>query len=189
MLLYRVFLHDPAARTGRSGHPLYLYRPQGNGRWDNPTLYDAWYLSSAAEGAVGETFGNIPVWTEEMLEHPTGLRRTLATFSVADDLSVFDFDDAANLLSIGMRPSQVVTRNKGFTQGRAGALFAERRPDGTRRWDALGWWSFHRPTWGNLMLWATAADPAPLTLMDVEKLTLASAAVVEAGTALHRPLP
>ena len=189
MLLYRVYLRDPSARAGASGHPTYLHKPQGSGRWDNPSLYDAWYLSSSAEGAVGESFGNIPVWTDDMLEHPTGLRRTLATFSAPDDLSVFDFDDASNLARIGMRPSQVVTRNKGLTQGRAAELFSEPGPEGSRRWAALRWWSFHRPTWANLILWGTASEPAPLTLADVEYLDLSSTSVVEAAKALHRPLP
>ena len=59
MLLHRVFLHDPGAAPGKSGHATYLHKPQGAGRWDNPALYDAWYLSPAAEGAVGETLGNL----------------------------------------------------------------------------------------------------------------------------------
>lgn len=41
MLLHRVFLHDPAAAPGMSGHATYLHRPQGASRWDNPSLYDA----------------------------------------------------------------------------------------------------------------------------------------------------
>jgi hypothetical protein len=41
MLLYRVFLHDPGAAEGHSGSATYLHRPQGDSRWDNPTLYDA----------------------------------------------------------------------------------------------------------------------------------------------------
>lgn len=189
MLLYRVFLHDKGALPGKSGHATYLHKPQGASRWDNPHLYEAWYLSPVAEGAIGEAFGNIPIWTEDMLEHPTGLRRSLATFSAPDDLSLFDFDDAANLQRVGMRPSQVVIRNKAFTQGKAAALFGERHHDGSSRWAGVRWWSFHRPTWSNVMLWATASAPVPLTLQAVEELELTAISVVEAARVLQRPLP
>jgi len=189
MLLHRVFLHDPAAAPGKSGHANYLHKPQGAGRWDNPALYDAWYLSPAAEGAVGETLGNLATWSADMLEHPSGLRRALATFSVDDDLSIFDFDDATNLQHLGMRPSQVVIRNKAFTQSKAAALFAETHHDGRRRWAGVSWWSYHRPSWRNVMLWATPAEPAPLTPQSVQPLTLSSIAVIEAARALSKPLP
>lgn len=92
-----------------------------------------------------------------MLEHQTGLRRALATFSVPDNLSLFDFDDAFSLLEIGMRPSQVVIRNKAYTQGKSAALFAEQH-HGEQKWAGVKWWSFHRPTWTNVMLWSTRAS-------------------------------
>lgn len=190
MLAYRVFFHDPAAASGSPGHPLYLHKPQGAGRWDNPDLYDAWYLSTSAEGAVGEAFGNLGGWNAAMFDTGTpGLRRALAVFSVPDDLAVFDFDDPANLVSVGMRPSQVVLRNKPVTQRRAAALFEESGPGGGRRWQALQWWSYHHPRWTNLMLWSTPTTPAPLSLKAVEELGLDSPAVQEAAEVLMRPLP
>lgn len=189
MLVYRVFFHDPRARSGTSGHPLYLHRPQGAGRWDNRDLYDSWYLARSAEGAVGEAFGNLPTWSSEMFHTGMpGLRRALAVFSVPDDLAVFNFDDAANLLRVGMRPSEVVIRNKAATQQRAAALFEQRSADGARRWQALQWWSYHHASWVNLMLWSTPDEPAPLRLTHVEELTLSTAAVQEAAEVLMRPL-
>lgn len=189
MLVYRVFFFDRSARAGKSGHPLYLHRPQGKGRWDNPDLYDSWYLARSPEGAIGETFGNLERWSSAMFDTGTpGLRRALATFSVPDDLAVFDFDDAANLLDIGMRPSEVVIRNKPATQRRAAALFDERDPAGAHRWQAVQWWSYHHPRWTNLMLWSTADAPAPLTLVTVDGLTVTSPAVAEAAEVLMRPL-
>lgn len=189
MLLYRVFPHDPAAASGASGHATYLHKPQGGSRWDNPALYDAWYLSQAAEGAAGETFGNLASWSADMLEHPSGLHRALATFSVVDDLSIFDFDDATNLKRLGMRPTQVVIRNKSFTQAKAADLFAETESDGSRRWAGVSWWSYHRPSWRNVMLWGTSTEPAPLTLHSVDPLALTSTPIVEAARALNKPLP
>lgn len=186
MLLYRVFLHDPQAAPGDSGHPTYIHRPQGAGRWDNPDLYDAWYLSLTPEGAIGETFGNIPTWSDEMIDHPTGLRRALAVFSIPDELPIFDFDDPENLLHLGMRPTQVVIRNKTFTQNKAAVLHQERYTDGSAQWAGLKWWSFHRPTWNNLMLWSTPAAPAPLKLQDIEQLTIATPTLIDAANTLSR---
>lgn len=189
MLVYRVFFHDPNARAGESGHPLYLHRPQGKGRWDNPDLYDSWYLARSPEGAVGETFGNLEHWSAGMFATGTrGLRRALATFSVPDDLALFDMDDARNLLSIGMRPSEVVIRNKPATQRRAAALFHQRDQSGAPRWQAIQWWSYHHPRWTNLMLWSNAATPAPLTLAAVDPLDLSTPAVIEAAEVLMRPI-
>lgn len=59
-----------------------------------------------------------------MLERQTGCVG-LATFSVPDSLSLFEFHDASSLLETGMRPSQVVIRYKAYTQGMSAALFAE----------------------------------------------------------------
>jgi hypothetical protein len=122
-----------------------------------------------------------------MLEHPTGMRRALATFSIPDDLTVFDFDDASNLQHVEMRPSQVIIRNKTFTQSKAAALFSETSLDGARRWSGVSW-SFHRPTWHNLVLWATETEPAHLTLHNVDELSLTSPAITAAARALYRPL-
>lgn len=181
MLLHRVVIHDLAAAAGRPGSATSLHRPQGASRWDNPELYDAWYFSTSAEGAVGETFGNLASWTAEMLEHPTGLRRALAIFSVPDDLPIFDFDDASNLTAIAMRPSQVVIRNAPYTQGKAAELFEA----GT--WAGVGWWSSHRPSWSNVTLWSPDRTP-PAALESVEPLGLSSPAVRDAARALDRPL-
>lgn len=183
MLLYRVFLHAPSAAPGESGSATYVHRPQGASRWDNPSRYDSWYFSTSPEGAVGETFGNLAQWTDEMFEHPSGLRRALAAFSVSDAVPLFDFDDASNLLAIGMRPSHVVVRNAPYTQGRAASLFDE------RKWAGVQWWSFHRPAWTNVMLWAAPTSEAPARLESVDALTLSTPAVVDASRALSRPLP
>ena len=117
-----------------------------------------------------------------------GLRRAMAVFSVPDDLAVFNFDDAANLQRVGMRPSDVVIRNKAVTQRRAASLFEERNADGSHRWQGLQWWSYHHPQWANLMLWETRDSPAPLTLKRVEQLELTNIEVEEAARVLMRSL-
>ncbi len=189
MLLYRIFFHRPGVRVGAPGHATYLYTPQLKGRWDNADLYRSWYLSTSPEGAAGETFGNLPVWTSDMFDVPTGFRRALATFSVPEDLPLFSLDDAANLLRLNMRPSQVVTRNAPYTQKVAARLFAERSADGDRSWAGLTWWSYHRPNWTNVFLWSAEGAPAQLTLQTVEELTIETPAIRDAAAALSRPLP
>ncbi|WP_375294952.1 RES domain-containing protein [Brevibacterium sp.] len=189
MLVYRVFFYDRSAAEGTSGHPYYLHRPQAHGRWDNPDLYDSWYFAKSAEGAVGEVFGNLARWTPAMFDTRTpGLRRALAVCSVPDELSTFNFDDARNLVTINMRPSEVVIRNKAFTQKRASSLWAETGSDGLPRWSGLEWWSFHFPQWTNLMMWVDPLEPSPATLREVIPLNLSTPAVIEAASVLRRPL-
>ena len=54
---------------------------------------------------------------------PAG-RMTLGIFEAPDDMGICDLDDANSLLHMGMKPSQVVTRNLPYTQSRAADAFA-----------------------------------------------------------------
>lgn len=182
MLLYRVYGSIPGARRGAPGSPSYLHRPQSKGRWDNPSLYDGWYLARSAEGAVAETFGNLATWSAAMFERPylPGGRLTLGVFEVPDEVAICDLDDAATLVRLGMRPSQVVIRDPSYTRRRAADIFAE------DRWAGIGWWSFHRPNWSNVLLWSTPAAPAPLRHVADEGLALDHPALVEAARALAK---
>ena len=182
MLLYRVFNHVPGAPPGSPGHPSYVHRPQTKGRWDNPSLYDSWYLSTSPEGAIAETFGNFEFWANAMFVRaylPAG-RMTLGIFEAPDDMGICDLDDANNLLHLGMKPSQVVTRNLPYTQARAADAFAE------GRWAGLGWWSFHRPFWSNRMLWSTASAPAPVTFVNAEPLDLSHRSIISVRATLAK---
>jgi hypothetical protein len=190
MLLYRVFPQSPGVPQDAPGSANHLHRPQGGGRWDNPALYDTWYLSTSAEGAIAETFGNLPQWGTGMFETPflPGGRRALATFSIPDDLSIVNLDDAQTLLDRGMRPTQVVIRNSRYTQRQAARAFGEQDSSGTRRWAGISWWSFHRPIFTNLALWSTPAIPAPITLVEETTLSLTSPSVIECARILARPI-
>ena len=184
MLFYRVFGHIPSATPNAVGHPTYLHRPQTKGRWDNSSLYDSWYLSTSPEGAIAETFGNLETWAESMFLRPylPGGRMQLGVFEVPDDIAICDLDDANNLLQLGMKPSQVVIRNSSYTQARAADAFT------MNRWAGIGWWSFHRPSWANRMLWSTPDKPAPLKFVDTERLELSHRAVNSARATLAKPL-
>ena len=190
MLLYRVYANATGAVPGGPGSAQYLHHPQGTGRWDNPNLYDTWYLSTSPEGALAETFGNLPEWSAAMFEVPyfPGGRRALATFSVPDDLSILNLDDAQTLLERGMRPTQVVIRNPSYTQAQAATAFGQRNAAGVRAWAGISWWSYHRPFLTNVALWSSPTTPARLTLVNEDRLSLITPAVVEAARVMGRPL-
>lgn len=185
MLAYRVFPYVGSAADGTPGSPSYLHKPQGNGRLDNPSLYDVWYLSTEQSGAVGEVFGDLPEWSDAMFAFPAlpGSRRALATYQVPDDLPVLDLDDAKALLDRGLRPTQVIERNRSATQKWALSIFNERNDRGERTWSGVRWWSYHRPSWRILGVWG--ATPACVHVGD---LTTKHPAVVDSATLLTKPL-
>lgn len=186
MLVHRIAPHLPGARLGEPGHPGYLHRPQRGGRIDHPD-HDVWYLVTSAEGSVGEVFGDLPTWSEEMFSFPLlpGSRRALGTYRLPDHLRVLDLDDPAALVERSLRPAQVVARDLAVTQGWGHRAWDERDPHQTshRRWQVISWWSFHRPSWTVL---ASRVEPAPVR---VEELTLDHPAVRDAARALGRLLP
>lgn len=179
MLLYRVFPFVPSAKKGEPGHPLYVHPAQGSGRWDNPTAYLAWYMASEPASAVGESFARVSVWRDEMFEFPQipGAKRALGTYQLPDDLPYVDLDDADTLVKLQMRPSQVVERNRPYTQAKALEIHNE------RKWNAIRWWSFHRPEWRVWCLWGI--DPA---CSNVDVLDVRHVAVQDAAKTLVRPI-
>lgn len=187
MLLYRVFAHLPAATAGQPGHPEYLQPHQGKGRLDNPGEYLCWYMSAEQSGAVGEVFGDLLQWSNPMFAAPhlPGSARALGTYAIPDDTPLVDLDDAQALLDRGLRPTQVIERNRPVTQGWALKIFEERNvSDGTRRWDGVRWWSYHRPQWRIFGLWGVNPRVA-----EVQDLALDHPAVIDAAHALGKPLP
>ncbi|HUH69543.1 MAG TPA: RES domain-containing protein [Mycobacterium sp.] len=182
MLAYRVFPHLPGARPGEPGHPLYEHRPQRGGRIDHPD-YHVWYLSRLAEAACGETFGNLARWDSSMLKFPQlpGARRALGVYELPDDLRVLDLDDPAQLVRLGLRPTQIVIRNLSVTQAWGHRIWSETDPHtGERAWQAVVWWSYHRPIWTVLASWLRPE------LIRVEPLNLEHPALIDAAKALGR---
>jgi len=59
-----------------------------------------------------------------------------------------DLDDPSELVLRALRPTQVVVRNRPFTQRVARSIFVE------QRWRGIRWWSYHRPRWPLLAYWA-----------------------------------
>ena len=188
MLVYRVFPFDPAAAAGTPGHPDYLHKPQGKARLDNPQHYETWYFAATPEAAVGEVFGDISVWGDDMFEYPAlpDARRTLGVFELPDSLNLLDLDDARALLDRGIRPTQVIARNRSATQGWALKIFGESSDTGQRRWDGVRWWSFHRPHWTVFGLWSARGEPPHHRFVNTDPLHVAHPAVVDAARTLAK---
>jgi RES domain-containing protein len=183
MLAYRVYPHLPGAPLGAPGHPLHL-GAAGHGRLDNPEHYRIWYLALEPTGAVAEAFGDLDQWDAEMFRFPSipGSRRALATYLLDDDIPLLDLDDARNLYARGLRPTQVIERNRPATQAWALSVYNERNDRGGRTWQGIKWWSYHQPHWRIIGYWG---DKTP-NLLAVEELSLANPALTDAATALKR---
>jgi len=190
VIVYRVFVHLPSAAAGAPGHGTYLHKPQGQGRLDNPRHYDLWYFAVTPECAVGEVFGNLTQWTNAMFQAPylPGSRRALGKFEIADDLDILDLDDANALLDRGLRPTQVIARNRATTQHWALNIFQETTHDGSRKWAGIRWWSFQRPHWAVIGLWVAPGAAPHHHLVGVDPLDLSHPFVVDAARTLAKPI-
>lgn len=133
-------MHDPAAAPVTPGHAEYLHKAQGPGRLDNPRHYDLSYFAVVPECAIGEVFGNLTEWTDGMFQAPRlPARRTLGRFEIPDDLNVLDPDDARAQLDRGLRPTQVVVRNRAATQSWTLNIFSEAAREGSKKWAGIRW--------------------------------------------------
>jgi hypothetical protein len=177
-VLYRVFPYLAASRKGEPGGALYVPL-QGGGRIDNPGTYSALYLSEAAEGAIAEAFGRFPEWTPAILEGSPSLpgsARAIARYRLANDAPICNLDDPHQLLALGLRPSDVVSRD--YTRTRAWA----RRIYDLGPWSGVRWWSYYDPAWSSFGLW----DIRRLTVDEVTPLMLHHPALLEASRTIVR---
>lgn len=147
-----------------------------------------WYFAVVPEGAIGEVFGDVTEWVDGMFEAPylPGARRALGRFEVPDNLNILDLDDAKNLLDRGLRPTQIVARNRSATQTWALNIFRETRGDGSRKWDGVRWWSAQRPQWPVIGLWVAPGETPRHRAVGVDPLDLSSASVLDAAATLVR---
>lgn len=169
---------DPDAKPGRPYHPSYVPRSQGRYRIDSASAYDVLYLSDEPAAAIAEAFGAYQEWGEWMFEHPRGFTRRLVTFGHPGD-TILDLDDPAELVSRGLRPSRVVTRDRDTTQAWALSIHNE------AGWSGVSWWSYYSPEWTSLGLWCppeTKAIP-DLTVLEV---TTVDVGLEDARTVLAR---
>lgn len=179
--LYRVLPYVPGARTGSPGHPMFVPSALGAGRVDNPGQYDVLYLGDTAAGAIAEAFGWASTWDASLFRGIPALPgsvRALATYDLDDArVSICDLDDAARLVELGLRPSQVVTRDRAVTQQWAARIYAQKSLAGVR------WWSYYDPRWGSYGVW----DVSTLRVTTVTVLDdIDFPDIVEAADVLHR---
>ena len=176
MIVWRIAPVDPRARRGRPFHPLYVPAPSGRHRLDNTDLYSVLYASGEPAGAVAEAFASFSRWGDFLLDHPRGARRTLIAIDVPDDLTVLDLDDGRALVRRRLRPSQVVTKDRGVTQAWARKVWDE------GEWAGVRWWSYHDPRWSTLGLWTMTG----VSVAALEQLSATHDAVVEASEVMLR---
>ena len=167
--LFRVLPYLTSAVPDDPGGPLYL-PPQGGGRIDNPGTYSVLYLSDSPAGAIAEAFGRFPEWTAAILEGPPvlpGSRRSLARYRLKSADVICNLDDPKQLIALGLRPSDVVSRDYAVSRarGRDASLI---RKTTSRKWIGLRWWSYYSPKWSSYGLW----DLHGLAFEDVTPLRL-----------------
>lgn len=184
MRLFRCYPRLPGARKGRPGHWSYLPRPQLHGRWDNAELYDSWYFSRSAVGAVAESFYSKRQWIPEVFLTPEGHPRAIAEFELPH-AELVDFDDAATLLRLGLAPSQVVVPNLRLTQGIGRDVFLAESDEHA----GLSWWSSQLPSETSVLIWGQdGVPPRGLRLVGIQSLSVEHPAVIEAASRLYRVL-
>lgn len=180
MELYRVYPHIEGATEAEPGHPLFANPDyQGFGRFDNPDRYAAIYVASTGSGAIGEVFQSAVRWDAGMLPHPSlpGSERRLATFLFDEERhQLCNLDNAQTLVELGVRPSDVVRRDRHVTQRLARDVHAQGRFAG------ITYWSNVRPQWVVHVIW----DDSTLELVDVERLP-GHKALLDANERLFKP--
>ncbi len=170
-------------------HPLYVpVDRQGQGRFDNPHLYATLYGATTEQAAVGETFGNLSTWVElEITRTKDGRPRCLVSYTLPDQI-VLDLDDPHTLIELGIRPSDVVRRNRDHTQKIANQVWQRRGETGMR---GLAWWSYWRPEWTVVALFSEGLSHPhfpEVAVTNVTPLRTDHTAVKVAADALPRQL-
>lgn len=173
-------------------HPLHAnLRRQGFGRVDNPRFYATLYLTRSAAAACGETFGDLQPLPASalLLRGRPEVTRCLIRLRLADPITLIDYDDAAVLQQRGVRPSDVVRRDREATQQLALGDFLRRGESQAR---GVAWWSYHHPAWRPLALWSDELDDdcwfPDAEVEHVEPLTLDHPELIVAAATLRREL-
>lgn len=174
MRLYRVLYYDDNAAPHEPGGVLYI-PPQGPNRIDNAEHYSVLYVGDSASGVCAEVFYRGVYrtnWTMQMLRPlPSGQRRVLAWYEVADNAQICALDNPQTLLKQHLRPSRVITRDYAVTQQWALDIFQQQRYAG------ISWWSYCDSRWTTLGLW----ERDIIEQHGYEELTLKHPALIDAA--------
>jgi RES domain len=177
-ILHRVFPYVATAARNEAGSAVYV-PPQGGGRLDNPGIYSILYLSDAPAGAIAEAFGRFPEWSEAILEGTpslVGSARAIARFHLPDDAPICNLDDPALLQTLGLRPSDIVSRDYARSRAWAQKIYEQ------RKWFGVRWWSYYDSQWSSFGLW----NISQLKLVEVRPLRLDEPALLDAGRRIAR---
>lgn len=186
MRFYRVFPYLTNAAQEDPGGVFYR-TPGGKNRADSPTpgVYRCLYVGDTAAGSIAETFGRFETWDRDLIEAYScapslpGSRFALATYDLPAGIAVRSLDDAHALVSEGLRPSEVVTRDRAVTQAWSAKIHS------TSFYAGVMWWSYYDSGWQSAALW----DIAALTLVGSPRLlSIADPDVRSAATAIVRRL-
>lgn len=176
--LFRAFPYLEKATNKAPGGALYV-PPQGGGRIDNPSVYSVLYLSDAPAGALAEVFGRFLEWTPAILQGSPdlpGSKRAMARYQLSDDAPVCDLDNPQQLVELGLRPSDVVSRD--YARSRSWARNIHRQGS----WIGVRWWSYYDPEWASFALW----NLERLKLKEIIPLKLDDPSLVEAARTIVR---
>lgn len=143
-------------------------------------MYLTRYCGDAPAGAIAEVFGDQSVWGPGLFTPPKFVPNgtpAIVRLELDPTKRICDLDDPTELVRLGLRPSEVVARNRELTQSWARRVFNE------KSWSGISWWSYREPRWTSFGIW----DPAALRVVEVEPLSRAHPAFEEARQLLHRP--
>lgn len=148
--LFRVFPHNPQAPPGSPGHALFVPRDlQGGGRHDNPDLYGVIYLSEEPIAGIAEHIAHLRGQRLDDADlDRAGLRLALVELDVPLGSRCHDLDEPKTLTKVGLRPSEVATRNRAVTQKWAARIYRARRSIG-----AIRWWSTLEASWHHVTVY------------------------------------
>src|SRR4051812_47625351 len=88
------------------------------------------YASDAEAGAIAEAFGRFPEWTPAILAGSPALpgsARAIAAYRLDENAVICNLDDGAQLNSLDLRPSDIVSRDYTRTRDWARRLFRDGR--------------------------------------------------------------
>lgn len=179
MRVFRVLPFDPDAAEDEPGG-VFFHPSGGKNRADSPALsYSCLYVGDSAAGAIAEAFGRFDMWDRALIEaQPASLLLpnssfALATYELSENVRVCDLNSAERLLEYGLRPSDVVTRDRVVSQ----AWAANIQQSGI--YAGVSWWSYYNPAWRSMALWdlsglALGEEPRALTIQDPDVQQAAS---------------
>lgn len=177
--LYRIIPYVAGAKKGTQGHPLFFPENKGVHRVDNQGHYQVSYFASDGSCAFAEKFAYLKEWNEMTLRPDRSMpnsRWALISYEIDTSAPIFDMDDAANLLKLGVRPSHVVTLDRVVTQAWALKVFKNKKFSG------ISWWSYFNSEWSVFGIWRLEG----LSVKKVEILTLKHPVVAPAAEVTNK---